>query len=54
MKFILTCILIFGFSVNVFSKTCDEKAKARMIKAGISDKVIEEQCNINHYFSDNT
>ena len=46
MKYILIIISILGFSANVFSETCDEKAKARMIKAGISDKVIEEQCNI--------
>ena len=29
MKYILLIILIFGFAFNVFSETCDEKAKAR-------------------------
>jgi len=30
----------------VFSQECDETTRARMIKSGLSDKTIEEQCGI--------
>ena len=37
-------IIFFVFTTNVFSQECDETTRARMIKSGISDKTIEEQC----------
>ena len=45
MKYTLTIMIIFFvFTTNVFSQECDETTRARMIKSGISDKTIEEQC----------
>ena len=35
---------MFVFTTNVFSQECDETTRARMIKSGLSDKTIEEQC----------
>ena len=37
-------MIFFVFTTNVFSQECDEVTRARMIKSGISDKIIEEQC----------
>ena len=44
MKYTLTILILFVFTTNVFSQECDEATRARMIKSGISDKTIEEQC----------
>ena len=44
MKYSLTILILFVFTSNVFSQECDETTRARMIKSGISDKAIEEQC----------
>ena len=44
MKYTLTILILFVFTTNVFSQECDETTRARMIKSGISDKAIEEQC----------
>ena len=45
MKYIFSLILILVFfKSNLFSQECDETTRARMIKSGISDKTIEEQC----------
>ena len=44
MKYTLTILILFVFTSNVFSQECDETTRARMIKSGISDKTIEEQC----------
>ena len=44
MKYSLTILILFVFTSNVFSQECDETTRARMIKSGISDKTIEEQC----------
>ena len=44
MKYTLTILILFVFTTNVFSQECDEVTRARMIKSGISDKTIEEQC----------
>ena len=44
MKYLLTILILFVFTSNVFSQECDETTRARMIKSGISDKTIEEQC----------
>jgi|TARA_B110000263_G_C15095087_1_gene412605 hypothetical protein len=44
MKFTLTILIIFVFTTNLYSQECDETTIARMIKSGISDKTIEEQC----------
>ena len=45
MKYTLTIMIIFFvFTTNVFSQECDETTRGRMIKSGISDKTIEEQC----------
>ena len=44
MKYTLTILILFVFTTNVFSQECDERTRARMIKSGISDKIIEEQC----------
>jgi len=44
MKYTLTILILFVFTSNVFSQECDEKTRARMIKSGLSDKTIEEQC----------
>ncbi len=57
MKYTLTILILFVFTTNVFSQECDETTKARMIKSGISDKTIEEQCgkkNEKEEKSDNT
>ena len=58
MKYTLTIMIIFSvFTTKVFSQECDDTARARMIKAGISDKTIEEQCgkkNEKEEKSDNT
>ena len=45
LKYIFSLILILVFfKSNLFSQECDETTRARMIKSGISDKTIEEQC----------
>ena len=45
LKYVFSLILIiFFFKSNLFSQECDETTRARMIKSGISDKTIEEQC----------
>ena len=44
MKYTLTILILFVFTSNVFSQECDETTRARMIKSGLSDKTIEEQC----------
>ena len=44
MKYSLTILILFVFTSNVFSQECDETTRARMIKSGLSDKTIEEQC----------
>ena len=44
MKYSLTFLILFVFTSNVFSQECDDTTRARMIKSGISDKAIEEQC----------
>ena len=57
MKYTLTILILFVFTTNVFSQECDDTARARMIKSGISDKTIEEQCgkiNEKEEKSDNT
>ena len=57
MKYTLTILILFVFTTNVFSQECDETTRARMIKSGISDKTIEEQCgkkNEKEEKSDNT
>ena len=57
MKYTLTILILFVFTTNVFSQECDETTRARMIKSGISDKTIEEQCgkiNDKEEKSDNT
>ena len=44
-KYVFSLILIlFVFTSNVFSQECTETTRARMIKSGLSDKTIEEQC----------
>ena len=44
LKYSLTILILFVFTSSVFSQECDEKTRARMIKSGLSDKTIEEQC----------
>ena len=44
MKYTLTILILFVFTSNVFSQECDETTRARMIKSGLSDKTIEDQC----------
>ena len=45
LKYVFSLILILVFfKSNLFSQECDETTRARMIKSGISDKTIEEQC----------
>ena len=44
MKHLLIILIIFVFTSNLYSQECDETTIARMIKSGISDKTIEEQC----------
>ena len=44
MKYSLTILILFVFTTNGFSQECDETTRARMIKSGLSDKTIEEQC----------
>ena len=44
IKYTFTILIIFVFTTNGFSQECDEKTIARMIKSGLSDKTIEEQC----------
>ena len=44
MKYTLTILILFVFTSNVFSQECNEKTRSRMIKSGISDETIEEQC----------
>ena len=44
VKYTLTILILFVFTSNVFSQECDETTRARMIKSGLSDKTIEEQC----------
>ena len=44
-KYVFYLVLIlFVFTSNVFSQECTETTRARMIKSGLSDKTIEEQC----------
>ena len=44
-KYVFSLILIlFVFTSNVFSQECTETTRSRMIKSGLSDKTIEEQC----------
>ena len=45
MKYSLTILILFVFTTNVFSQECDETTRARMIKSGISEETIEEQCS---------
>ena len=44
MKYTLTILTLFFFTSNVFSQECDETTRGRMIKSGLSDKTIAEQC----------
>jgi len=44
MKLLLISLIIFFHTYKLYSQGCDEKTIARMIKIGISDKTIEEQC----------
>ena len=45
LKYVFSLILIIVFfKSNLFSQECDETTRSRMIKSGISDKTIEEQC----------
>ena len=44
IKYTFSILIIFVFTTNGFSQECDEKTIARMIKSGLSDKTIEEQC----------
>ena len=44
MNYTFTILIIFIFTTNAFSQDCDETTRARMIKSGISDATIEEQC----------
>ena len=44
MNYLLTILILLIFTSNVFSQECDETTRARMIKSGLSDKTIEEQC----------
>ena len=45
LKYVFSLILIIVFfKSNLFSQECDETTRARMIKSGISDKTIAEQC----------
>ena len=45
MKHILIILSLFLFTSPLFGQSeCDETTIARMIKSGISDKTIEEQC----------
>ena len=45
-KIILLLIFILIIPLkNTFSEECDELTKARMIKAGISDEIIKNQCD---------
>ena len=45
MKHILIFLSLFLFTSPLFGQSeCDETTRARMIKSGISDKTIEEQC----------
>ena len=45
MKHILIILSILLLSLPLFGQSeCDESTRARMIKSGISDKTIEEQC----------
>ena len=45
LKYVFSLILIIVFfKSNLFSQECDETTRARMIKSGLSDKTIEEQC----------
>ena len=45
VKHILIILSLFLFTSPLFGQSeCDETTRARMIKSGISDKTIEEQC----------
>ena len=45
MKHIIIILSLFLFTSPLFGQSeCDEATRARMIKSGISDKTIEEQC----------
>ena len=45
MKHIIIILSLFLFTSPLFGQSeCDETTIARMIKSGISDKTIEEQC----------
>ena len=45
MKHIIIILSLFLFASPLFGQSeCDETTIARMIKSGISDKTIEEQC----------
>ena len=45
IKYSFIILIMFVFTTNVFSQECDETTIARMIKSGISEKAIEEQCS---------
>ena len=44
MKHLLTILIIFVFTSNLYAQECGETTIARMIKSGISEKIIEAQC----------
>ena len=44
MKRPFLILIIFLLTSNLYSQECDEPTIARMIKSGISDKTIEDQC----------
>ena len=45
MKHIIIILSLFLFTSPLFGQSeCDETTRARMIKSGLSDKTIEEQC----------
>ena len=44
MKHLLIILSIFVFTSNLYSQECDETTIEEMIKSGISDITIEEQC----------
>ena len=51
IKYSFTILIMFIFTTNVFSQECDETTIARLIKSGISEKTIEEQCSKADNFS---
>ena len=45
MKHLLPILYLLLLSLPLFGQSeCDETTRARLIKSGISDKTIEEQC----------